>query len=177
MIEGRAIIENIEKTKKSVESLGGKFKSNYILKDIIFVPKKKKYKLNDDFLRVRINIKSDWPTKKVILIKKQTEFKNTGKIDKIIFKKEFDTEEEASSFIKSNIPGFQRGFEYEREGWEYELEKNRIFIEDIKGWKPSIEIEAEKERDLKDLFKQIEFIELVKDSAPEVMSKLLNYKY
>lgn len=35
MIEGRALIESIKKTKAAVESLGGKFKSSYSFKDII----------------------------------------------------------------------------------------------------------------------------------------------
>jgi len=176
MIEGRAIIKDIEKAKKSIESLGGIFKSNYILKDIIFIPKIGKYKLNNDFIRVRINIKSDWIAKKVILIRKQNEFKNIGKIDKILFRKEFDTEEEAFIFIQKKFPEFKKGFEYEREGWEYQLNKNRIFIEDIKGWKPSIEIETEKEEDLEDLFNKIGVLELIKESIPEIMNKLLKHQ-
>ena len=173
MIEGRAIIENIEKTKASVKSLGGKFKSHYILKDIIFIPKKEDYNLSDDFIRVRINIKSDWPTKRVILIKKQTEFKEIGKIDKVILKEEFDTEEEAFAFIKDKFPEFQEGFDYKRNGWQYQLNDNRIFIEDIKDWKPSIEIEAENEEELKRLFDKIEILELVKSSIPEIMRRVL----
>ena len=173
MIEGRAVIEKIEKTKVSVESLEGKFKSNYILKDIIFIPKKEDYNLNDDFIRVRVNIKSDWPTKKVILIRKQTEFKKIGKIDKVILKEEFDTEEDAFAFIKNKLPEFQKGFDYKRDGWQYQLNNNRIFIEDIKGWKSSIEIEAESEEELKKLFDKIGILELVKYSIPEIMRRLL----
>lgn len=173
MIAGRAIIENIEKAKASVESLGGRFKSHYILKDIIFVPKKEDYDLSDDFVRVRVNIKSDWPTKRVILVRKQTEFKEPGKIDKVILKEEFDTEEEAFAFIKEKLPEFQKGFEYEREGWQYQLNDNKIFIENIKGWKPSVEIEADSEEQLKELFDKIGILELVKSSVPEIMRKLL----
>ncbi len=173
MIEGRAIIEDIEKVKASVESLGGQFKRNYILKDIIFVPKKENYNLSDDFVRVRVNIKSDWSTKRVILVRKKTEFKDIGKIDKIILKQEFDTEEEAFAFIEREIPEFNKGFEYERNGWQYQLNDNRIFIEDINGWKPSVEIEAKSEEKLKELFDKIGILELVKSSVPELMRKLL----
>jgi adenylate cyclase class IV len=173
MIEGRAIVESIEKAKVSVESLGGIFKSNYILKDIIFVPKKENYNLSDDFVRVRINIKSDWPTKRVILIRKQTEFKEVGKIDKTILRKEFDSEEEAFSFIQENLPAFKKGFEYEREGWQYQLNDYRIFIEDIKGWKPSIEVEVKDEERINEIFRKIGILELVKASVPKVMKQLL----
>ncbi|MBL7100939.1 MAG: hypothetical protein ISS23_03235 [Nanoarchaeota archaeon] len=117
MIEGRAIIENIEKTKASIESLGGQFKDHYLLKDIIFVPKKENYNLTDDYVRIRIHIKGDWPTKRVTVVRKQAKFKETGKIDKIILKEEFDTEEEAFAFVEKNLPEFRKGFEFGRESW------------------------------------------------------------
>lgn len=173
MIEGRAIIESIDKAKASVEKIGGQFKSNYIFKDIIFVSKKRHYNLNDDFVRVRINIKSDWPTKKVILVRKQTKFKKIGKIDKVILKKEFESEEEAFAFIKEKLPDFKKEFEYKREGWQYQLKDNKIFIENIKGWEPSVEIEADSEEQLKELFEKIGILKLVKSSVPEIMRKLL----
>ncbi len=173
MIVGRAVISNIEKVKNLLESWGSQFKSKYILKDIIFVPKKEEYNLSDDFVRVRINIRSDWPTKRVILVRKQTEFKETGKIDNLILKKEFDTEEEAFAFITKEIPEFKRGFEYERIGWEYVLDENRIFIEDIKKWKPSIEIEANSDAELQELFDKIGILETVNSSVPEIMRQII----
>ncbi|MDP3734775.1 MAG: hypothetical protein Q8R37_06095 [Nanoarchaeota archaeon] len=47
MIECRALVESIGKARTSVEKLGGKFKGNYIFKDIIFVLRKKKSKKTD----------------------------------------------------------------------------------------------------------------------------------
>ena len=120
-----------------------------------------------------INIKSDWSTKKVILVRKQTKFKDTGKIDNIILRKEFELEEKSFAFIKEKLSEFKKGFEYEREGWQYQLNDNRIFIEDINGWKPSVEIEAKSEKQLKELFDKIGIVELVKSSVPEIMRKLL----
>src|SRR3989344_7238059 len=103
MVEGRALIENIEKAKASVENLGGQFKGNYIFKDIIFVPRKKIYNLNEDFLRIRSYVKTNWLTKNVVLVRKKTEWKKQGTLDKIILKREFDTEKEAFSFIEENF--------------------------------------------------------------------------
>ena len=171
MIYGRALIKSIEKTRTIIESMDAQFKSNYILKDIIFVPTKENYNLNDDFVRVRINIKSDWPGKRVILVRKQTEFKKTGKVAKLIIKQEFDTKAEAFTFIEQEAPEFQKGFEYEREDWQYQLNDNKIFIEDIKGWKLSVEIEAESEEKLKELFDKIVILERVRDSVPEIMRR------
>ncbi len=173
MIEGRALISNIEQTRKKLADLGAAFNSNYAFKDIIFVPKKAECNLSDDFLRVRVYTKNNWPTKKVVLVRKQTEFKDTGKIDNIILKKEFDAEQEAVDFVATELETeFERGFEYEREGWQYDFGKHRIFVEDIKGYKPSIEIEADSE-EIESLFTKIGVIEKIRVSIPEVMRRIL----
>lgn len=172
MIEGRALIRDIEHTKCVVEALGAHFKSTYTLKDIIFIPRKGEYNLSEDVLRVRVNIESDWPTKRVILVRKQTTFKNTGKEDKILLKKEFDTLKEANTFIQAQSPAFKKGFEYTRTGWQYQLHTNRIFIEDIHDWRPSIEIEAENETELEHLFNNIGILERIKETVPEIMRKI-----
>ena len=169
MIEARAVIESIEKAKSAVESLGGELKSNYAFKDIIFIPKSGNFDLNKEFVRIRVYTKTDWPTKDVVLIKKQAEWKKQGKVDKTLLKKEFDTEQEAFDFIEKNLPDLKKGFEYSREGWQYQLGNSRIFIEDIKGYKPTIEIEAEDKLD--NLFDKIGVLEKLKDSVPEIIRK------
>lgn len=174
MIEGRALILDIEQTRKNLLDLGAVFNSNYAFKDIIFVPKKAEYNLSDDFLRARVYIKYDRPAKKVVLVRKQTEFKNVGKIDSILLKKEFDTEQEALDFVTTQLGAkFERGFEYAREGWQYDLGNCRIFVEDIKGYKPSIEIEADSEEEIESLFAKIGVIEKIHASMPEVMRRAL----
>ncbi len=170
MIECRGIILNIEDTKKEVEKLGAVFKSEYMFKDIIFIPNKDYFNLSDDFLRMRVYTKTNWPTKKIVLVRKQTEFKSIGKVDKIILKEEFDTEKDALEFINKNLaPEFKQGFEFSRTGWQYQLEDKRIFIEDIKGFKPSVEIEVNTEEELTPLFEKLNIIKKVKESMPEIM--------
>lgn len=172
MIESRAIISNIKETKEKIEKLGGVFKNDYAFKDIIFIPKDNGIDLSGNFLRLRILSKNNWPTKNAILIKKRTEFKKIGKTDDVAFRKEFDTEKESLDFIKNEVPEFKFGFDYSREGWEYELEGHRVFIEDIKGFKPSIEIEADSEVELKELLNKIGFIKLLKESVPKTISRI-----
>ena len=175
MIEGRATIENIKETIKKLEKMGALFDSEYSFKDIIFVPKKGIYDLNKDFLRARVYIKNDWPTKNVVLVRKQTLFNDIGKIDNLILKKEFDTEKECFDFIKLEFNDeFEKSFEYERIGWQYNFENHRGFIEDIKGYNPSIEIEVatNSKDELESLFKRIGIIEKVHNSMPEVMRKI-----
>lgn len=174
MIEGRALISDIAQTREKLENLGAIFNSYYAFKDIIFVPKKTSGDLSDDFLRARVYIKTSWPTRKVVLVRKQTEFKKIGKIDNIIFKKEFDTESEAIDFVVAKLgEEFKRGFEYEREGWQYDFGNDRIFVEDIKNYRPSIEIESDSEEAIESLFARIGIVEKICASMPEVMRRIL----
>jgi adenylate cyclase class IV len=173
MIEARAVVESVEKARNSVESLGAEFKSDYAFKDIIYVPKKADYNLSDDFLRVRVMTKRNWPTKDVILVRKQTEWKEHGKLDNIVLREEFDTEEEAVDYIDKHLSTeFERGFEYSREGWQYQLGDSRIFVEDIGGYGPSVEVEADTEQQLQDILDKIGVKEVVKESVPEIMRKI-----
>ncbi len=167
MIEKRALVKDLKETRATIEKLGVKFKSNYIFRDIIFLSREKG--VLDDIVRVRVYIKSNWPTKKVVLIKKKNEWANQTKRSNIFLKKEFDKEKEAFDFIKERLPEFIRGPEYEREGWQYDFDDCQIFLEDIKGFKPSIEIESEDERKMDYLFKKLRIVNFLKESIPEIM--------
>ena len=171
MMEGRALIPSLEKAKAGVEKLGGQFKGDYISKDIIFIPKKV-YNLSKDFVRVRVYTKNNWPTKNVILVRKKTEWKDQSKIDNIAIKIEFDSEKEAFAYIKDNLPEFEKGFEYSRHGWQYNLGMHRIFIEDIEKFLPSVEAEAENEVELQTLFRKLGVKKIVNESVPEIMQRI-----
>ncbi|MDP3685491.1 MAG: CYTH domain-containing protein [bacterium] len=174
MIEGRAIISDIQETRNKLEALEAVFRGNYVFRDIIFVPKKKTYNLNDDFLRVRIQIKSHWSNKKIILVRKQTEFGKVGKVNNVMLRREFDSEKEAVDFVEAELGSqFARSFEYTREGWQYNLEGSRIFVEAIAGFRPSVEIEADSEDDIRSLYAKIGILEEMHESIPEVMRRIL----
>ena len=51
----------------------------HVSKEKSLSKKKNDFNLSDDFLRVRVYSKTNWPTKNVVLVRKQTEFKSTGK--------------------------------------------------------------------------------------------------
>ncbi len=173
MKEARGIINSIDTVKKRITQLGGSFKNNYSFTDIIFLPISKKLNLNKEFIRLRIYKINNWSTKDIILVHKKTEWKEGSKSSKILLKKEFDTRKEANAFINKNFKNkIKKGFEYFRKGWEYQLGKSRLFVENIKGFKPTIEIEAKDEKDLKNLFKQLGITKKLSDSVPEIMRKL-----
>jgi len=176
MIESRGLIESVEKAKDAVEKIGGTFKSNYRFKDVIFVPQRNNCNLNDDVVRVRVYVKSDWPTKKVVVVRKQATFTGMLKKDHVVIKEAFDSEKEAVNFVKKHISEFQYGFEYVREGWEYSLGDCRIFIEDIEGYQPSMEVEANDEKIIRDLFRKIGVNTMMKESVPEIMRRRLKLR-
>ena len=171
MIECRAIIKDVLEARKVVESLGGNFLSNYAFKDIIFVPSVGDFNLTDDFVRVRVYSKTNWPTKNVIVVRKQTKFVEGGKVSDVVLKKEFDTEEEALSFLEKNVSGFEKGFEYSREGWQYELNGLKIFIEDVEGFKPSVEVISKDEKSLEEILSKLNVLERCNESLPELIKK------
>jgi adenylate cyclase class IV len=174
MLEARATIKDIQKVKKNIERLGGIFKNYYSFTDVIFIPKIGKINLNKEFIRLRILKVNNWPTKDIVLVHKKTGWKGKSKIDNIILRKEFDAVENALDFIKKHFQNkLQKSFEYFREGWEYHLSNKRIFVEDVKNFKPTIEIEAENEKELDDIFKKLEIVKRLSDSMPEIMRKKL----
>ena len=174
MITARGVIKDIEETRKKVEQLGAEFKNYYCYTDIVFVPKSGKIDLSREFIRLRVYTVNNWPTKNIVLIHKVTEWLPHGKVDDIILRKEFDNAEEAFDFIRKRFGDFLiKGFEYFREGWEYHLNGMRIFIEDIKGFKPTIEVEAISEEALDEMLEKLGIIERLSDSVPEIMRKVL----
>lgn len=88
MIEGRAIILNIDNTRSKLEKLGAIFKSDYAFKDVIFILKNGDGNLSNDYLRIRAYSKNNWSTKNVVLTRKQAKFQKIGKEDVVILKKE-----------------------------------------------------------------------------------------
>ncbi len=172
MIEGRAIIKDLEKARQTALKLGGVFKGQYAYKDIVFLPKDKGPDLHHDCVKMRIMRKKNWDTKDVILQRKTAAWKGNAKKDTVSLWAEFDTQEEAEGFLKKRFGNkFVPGFEYSRKGWEYLIGNAKLYIENIEKLGPSIEIETEDIKDL-DLFDRFGIIELLKDSVPEHIRKI-----
>ena len=174
MIYGRALIASIKDTKSRLERLGAEFDSDYKFKDIIY--QKENTSLNEDFLRVRVYSKSSFGTKKVVLVNKKTGRTKTGKTETTPIKMEFDTEREADKYVKDNLSEYKQSFDYERVGWTYKLDNNRVFLEDIQSFRPSVEIEVEKDGDLKNLYDKLHVNKILSDTMPEIMRKIKKKK-
>jgi len=174
-MELRVIVDDLERVKSVVESLGGKFRNYYSFKDIIFVQNKRNYNLNEDFLRVRVIYKGSWPSKPIVLTRKKTSWKDVGKVSNKVIDKQFDSEKEAFDFIKNHFgSNFVRGFDYSRKGWRYIFGKSEIFIEDIEGQDPTVEVESKNKVEMDFLLDKIGVIKVIRDSVPELIRKKLN---
>jgi hypothetical protein len=134
--------------------------SEYAFQDYIYHPKEQAYDLNLEFIRLRVYQKTNWDQKMVELVHKvKTKQGVTGETR---IKKQFDKPAEASDFLNSYVLAFS----YERTGKEYRLENLRIFLEDIEGLPPSIEVLAPSKGEIEKFFHNLPSAGVVSDSIP-----------
>lgn len=81
-----------------------------------------------------------------------------------------NTLEEAKKFIPID---FYKSFSFSRCGWEYCLESMLIYVEEIDGLSPSIEVIAPSYQEILMLFKDLKIAEILTDSVPEWYCKML----
>jgi hypothetical protein len=106
------------------------------------------------------------------MIRKQTKLRDAGKIDEVVLKKEFDALGEAQKFIEVNFKDeFEYSFEFSKEGWEYELDSIRVWVEDVKEYKPSIEVGAEDSESLEKTYDKLGIVEKLNKSLPEIIQE------
>jgi adenylate cyclase class IV len=172
ILEARGKIKDVKSARKMAEKIGGIFKGFYSNTDIIFKTKDMHHVKGIITLR-RFKINSR-QTENYIFSHKIAEWSDKIKTDTIILKGRFNTIGEVFDFMSANYGDWlEEDYEYSRDGWEYSLDKNGIFIEHIEKLGPTIEIESENKDDLENLFKLFDVRERFVESTPEIMRKLL----
>lgn len=170
ILEARGKIKDIKNARNIVERIGGIFKGSYYNTDIIF----KNIEEDKGIITLRIFKINSRQTENYIFTHKIAEWHDKTKTDKIILKCKFNTIEKVFDFMSNHYGGWlDEDYEYSREGWEYILGNNGIFIECIETLGPTIEVEAENKNDLENLFKLFEVTERFSESTPLIMRKLL----
>lgn len=176
IFEKRCKIKDITDARNVAEKIGGVYRGYYSFTDFIINPENvNKENVNKEkatiMLRVwRINNRQ---AKKYRLTEKIPEWSGNIKTDKTVLKEEFNTIEDTIDFMIDHYGNFHEEFEYSRDGWEYLLDKNGIFIENIEKLGPTIEIESDNKDDLENLLKSFDATECFSESTPEIMRKLL----
>ena len=149
MIESRVRIKDIRDAKRAVEKLGGVFNGHYSYTDIVFKPGFEKGDIGKDVIRLRVLKINNRRTKNFILTHKIAEWTDKTKTDRIILREEFANIKEARDFMKVHYGSeLKESYKYSREGWEYHLDRSKVFIETIEKIGPTIEVEAESRREL-----------------------------
>jgi hypothetical protein len=80
-------------------------------------------------------------------------------------KKQFDTMKEADIFLSD----YRFAFSYQRKGIEYQLDDVKIFVEDIEGLPPSIELVSPSKKNIDHLFDNLAPIQMLSDSVPRLI--------
>lgn len=164
--EVRAFISDIEHAKKTLSFLNATFKGEYAFMDYIYHSKDRDYDLNKEFVRLRIYQKTHWDQKMVEFSHKLKNNQGSG----LKFKMQFDSLEEAEAVLSD----YKFAFSFKRRGFEYELGYMRIFIEEIQGLPPSVEIVSSKKDDLDQLFENLAPVQILSDSVPRLIENKLN---
>lgn len=171
-MEARGFIKNIEKIRNTIEEAGGVLKGQYEFSDVVFLPPGD-VDLNKEYIKLRLISKNSRKTKDVILIYKINKWEWDNKKDSTLLRKEFDKPQEALDYVKKHLKdNLKEGFEFSREGWEYQLGKIKIFVEDIEDFYPMVEVEADTEEQLTNVLSALES-EKVNDCLPELIRKKL----
>lgn len=158
--EIRAYIIDFDATRMALENMGAVFKSEYAFTDYIYQPKDHKVDLNKEFIRLRAYKKTAWKQKNFVIVHKIKE--TQGLTGKTPLHKEFDSLTEAQQELK----GYTLDFYFYRIGWEYTLDNMKIFVEDIQGLQPTIEIVAPTKNEIDTLFKKLPIVTIINNSVP-----------
>lgn len=161
--EVRALIDNIEQVRRLLSTLNAEFKGSYAFQDYIYHPQDQDYDLNKECVRVRIYQKTNWNQKKVEFAHKLKSVADRSA--SIKFKMQFDSFEETDIFLVD----YKLAFSFHRNGFEYALDGMRIFVEEIQGLSPSIEVVSDRKEKIDQLFAFLTPKQILTDSIPKLV--------
>ncbi len=163
------IIVNKENINTVIEKLNLIKKSEFAFYDLIY-QNKNETSITEDTLKIRVYQKNEWKTKDVLIIRKTAPMANGYKEDKVLLKKEFNTEKEAINFINANFnKEYEYKFKLEKNGLEYSNNDLRVWIEEIKNIGTSIEIGSESQEKIENAIQLFDVKERLEKSVPEYL--------
>lgn len=134
MFDARIFLNEIDTARKILNDNQALFKGDYVIHDAIYASKDPLVGIDKVFLRLRSVPKNIWPEKPFIVAVKLTELKQIGKQSIIPVKKFFDSKNEAEQFIQNTYADqFDFLYEFDRNGWQYDLGQDQIDLEYIEG--------------------------------------------
>jgi hypothetical protein len=164
-IERRAFIENVKFIREGLHQKDAVYLGTYAFIDHIYI-QDPLMDLNKEFIRIReylITQRQQKPILAVHKIRDPIESKHN-----VFVKFQGDLLEEAIQTIPSN---FSHLFSFFRTGWEYLFNDLHLFIEEIEGLPPSVEIIAPSEDKILDFFKVFSVKNILEDSVAKCIQK------
>jgi adenylate cyclase class IV len=165
--EIRAIITSIEQVREELESMGAVLMGDYAFTDYIYQPHNTSCDLNKEFIRIRAYQKTNWNQKKFSVVHKRKE--QEGMTGKILLRAECDTFAEAEQMLCDSCL-FR--FSFSRNGYEYSLNSMKLFVEDIQGLPPTIEVVAASKQQIDELFEKLSITVVIIDSVGRMVEKI-----
>lgn len=174
MMYARIILENNDNIESNLQGLNARKKSEFAFYDLVYL-NKNGASITEDTLKIRVYQKSEWANKAVLVIRKSAPLINGVKEDKVLCKEEFDTVEEALSFVQKKFSDtYDCKFKLSKEGIEYETDSLRIWVENIDGIGYSIEFGSNDEKTIEKAISLFDVKERLNVSVPEYLyNKLL----
>lgn len=163
--EVRAYLRSIQDAQEVVQSLGAEYKGDYLCTEYVYVPDAHNIDLDNEFIRLRDYAyqTTGWGQKKVCLVHKKRELPELTR--KTVYSFECDTLGQAQEKLKP----YTLLCSYSRKGWEYHLHGMKMYIEDIQGISPSIEIIGQEREDIDAVLKQLPVEKVVFRSLPHLV--------
>lgn len=175
-IEIRAVIHSSLSVRAVLMRENAIYQGDYAFNDHIYSDLNSYKNLNDEFFRIREYQITRWQQKSVVAVYKIRDLQSQN--HQILFEKEFDKFGQAQQHTPEY---FSNRCSFFRCGWEYHLNNMRIFVEEIDGLPPSIEIIARSQEEIFNLFSKINIVNILTDSVPEWYCKsnedLTNQKF
>lgn len=173
MIYSRIIIDD-NNLDEIIKKLNLEKKSDFAFYDLVYL-NKNGASITEDTLKIRVYQKNEWDNKDVLVIRKTAPVINGVKEDKVLLRKEFDTEQDAIDFVNKTLSNdYEYKFKLEKDGTEYGNSDLRVWIENIKNVGTSVEFGSNNSASIEKAISLFRVKERLKESVPEYLyNKLL----
>ncbi len=162
-------ILNSDNVDNIVQKYNMDFKADFGFYDLVYV-NKNGTSITEDTLKIRVYQTNHWNNKDVLVIRKIAPIINGAKEDKVLLREEFDTLEEAQSYVDANLLNDYRfAFKLKKTGIQYGNDKIDLWKENIENVGLSIEIGSEDEELMEAIFSDLDIKERLNVSLPEYM--------
>lgn len=164
-VEIRGIIHDSLSARVALTQANAVYQGDYAFNDTIYAEDD----FNDEFFRVRQYLLTRWKQKSVVVVHKVKD--PEGGRHQVRFEGECDSIAQAESHIPLS---FSKKCFFFRRGWEYSLGNMRVFVEEIEGLPPSVEVIAASKEEIFDLFDDLNVSEVLTGSVPEWYCKSIS---